>query len=1416
MSQDKNNNPSQTPNSRPPQGGPAQSSAPDAPAGPGNKPTAPGEQQGPQRAADRFKGQQGSKPKEGARDKSAGGAREGDRGALAGKDQGAGKPLTPKGAQTKAQGQKTPGEAPVPGAKTGKDRVDPADRAAQRLKQSDSRAGKLAGDVADAASNKSAADRWKEADSAGKKAKVLAGEAGAKAGAALGSMLGIGPKAGAKAGRAYVYAVVGFVGLIIMPFLLFIVVLIGATAGGGSTAGGNQTMLDKTNNQVLDQIIEAGQAYDVPWPVIAGIAAAATEYGKFSPYDTYDRDPAIAGVRRASSPLPAGTPGATTTTATGGTTTVAPATTVTTNVPTTTPGTTTAGGPTPTTVTPAVTPTTGPGTMTGRRVLVVGDSLCDAEMARKPLADALANAGWQATIDCSTGRPLADIQAGTGGVQVLTARQSESYDMYVIALGTNDAQSDNSMAFASNIDRALALTGTKPVLWVNIATKQEFAPKYNQAITAAAGRHPTLTVGDFNATLNPAWSAQDGIHLNGDGYQARGTFITAQLNALAGGVPPAGITYPPNPADLHVAVYPTITPAIGGEPGQGVGMYLISPTAIAQSGLAAPQDTTFSGYGTIRTSTDYVAAELSFIRDQMIEEGFRLTGTEADDGFWTEAVRRLPLVDPRKTACTNSPVPAAGTADEQRSAIGAAIRRIWGCEFSQIPQMYTVTEAGTEPTAGPTVTSGIIFEALNVAWLYSEWGSAACDPAAELAGVFPLTATVFDTYKPTDPSAADRCDPTANITAAARAFAAGETIKPGERSGEAKAIGDRSPASGPYTPMIGGWWAMPWALGDAATLDRFLQAGPGSAWAPSAACVADADAFVLRIAGATPAAANSTTTTTPTTTTAPANTTGSTPAVASTFSSTNCNGSPTDLEQLVMRRAGILSAQLRATFPDTFAGPTTTTTPTPTTTTPTTTQVTAPATGQTSPDPALEGAEDGGAGTISPDRKPFTLPVTLRAADALVWDTNLAVIRPAGDLLTPFRPGVDSAVRRLSAGGGIPMPPVPSGMASESEYASIVVKLAVDIGGTFDGDKRYRGVDPLAKLAAFRAAGYGIGAVGADIPYADIFNSVGAQKGIDPRLLAAIAWGESNFNADANCPDIGTGYGMMQAEGRPEVCGDVTMQVTLAADMLVELYDAAGKDWTGAIWGYNNGIGFALAWTDFPGDYEKAYAFAENHYCSSASRRDRDAPDGSGRSWCVWRAEVAMRYISTDPNVRSIVGKWNEYQQTYPSGTISSISSSFAGFTGTTAGGTWVNTFNRGPVCVIGIPAGITVACQIAPQVQALIDLANQQGFFLEGGGLRPYDEQVRLFLARYTTSPVSDDSKVWNGVTYYLTPGMAEVATPGKSMHELGEAIDFDCNGALIVSQASPCFAFMAQNAGAFGLQNYPVEPWHWSTNGH
>ena len=87
----------------------------------------------------------------------------------------------------------------------------------------------------------------------------------------------------------------------------------------------------------------------------------------------------------------------------------------------------------------------------------------------------------------------------------------------------------------------------------------------------------------------------------------------------------------------------------------------------------------------------------------------------------------------------------------------------------------------------------------------------------------------------------------------------------------------------------------------------------------------------------------------------------------------------------------------------------------------------------------------------------------------------------------------------------------------------------------------------------------------------------------------------------------------------------------------------------------------------------------------------------------------------------------------------------------------------------------------------------------------RSLETQERGFMARYTTAPIATTSvRTYKGVKYYLKPGLAPMATPGSSMHNLGLAVD--------VSEASgDRLAWLLANADWYGFcWELQSEPWH------
>lgn len=122
---------------------------------------------------------------------------------------------------------------------------------------------------------------------------------------------------------------------------------------------------------------------------------------------------------------------------------------------------------------------------------------------------------------------------------------------------------------------------------------------------------------------------------------------------------------------------------------------------------------------------------------------------------------------------------------------------------------------------------------------------------------------------------------------------------------------------------------------------------------------------------------------------------------------------------------------------------------------------------------------------------------------------------------------------------------------------------------------------------------------------------------------------------------------------------------------------------------------------------------------------------------------------------------------------------------------------------------GITVAAEIAENVERLLAAAEGDGIVLGGSGYRDPQDQVALRRAHCGTS---------NYAIYEMPASECSppTAKPGSSMHERGLAIDFTYQRRVITSRSSPGFKWLSGNAGRYGLYNLPSEPWHWSTNGN
>jgi peptidoglycan hydrolase CwlO-like protein len=133
-----------------------------------------------------------------------------------------------------------------------------------------------------------------------------------------------------------------------------------------------------------------------------------------------------------------------------------------------------------------------------------------------------------------------------------------------------------------------------------------------------------------------------------------------------------------------------------------------------------------------------------------------------------------------------------------------------------------------------------------------------------------------------------------------------------------------------------------------------------------------------------------------------------------------------------------------------------------------------------------------------------------------------------------------------------------------------------------------------------------------------------------------------------------------------------------------------------------------------------------------------------------------------------------------------------------------------GELATVSCPNGgsITVAASIGGNIQGLMNDAAAQGVNICGAGYRDPQRQIEL-------------REQHCGSSYYAIYEMPSsqcnppTARPGQSQHELGLAIDFNCNGGGAINPGNECWNFLVAFAERHGLYNFDPEPWHWSTTG-
>ncbi|MEV4346796.1 M15 family metallopeptidase [Actinoplanes sp. NPDC049596] len=117
---------------------------------------------------------------------------------------------------------------------------------------------------------------------------------------------------------------------------------------------------------------------------------------------------------------------------------------------------------------------------------------------------------------------------------------------------------------------------------------------------------------------------------------------------------------------------------------------------------------------------------------------------------------------------------------------------------------------------------------------------------------------------------------------------------------------------------------------------------------------------------------------------------------------------------------------------------------------------------------------------------------------------------------------------------------------------------------------------------------------------------------------------------------------------------------------------------------------------------------------------------------------------------------------------------------------------------------GTTVHHSVSFAYRRMVDDAKKAGIAISGGGFRTKQRQIEL-------------RKINGCPDVYTAPSSScrvPTAVPGRSLHELGLAVDITSGGKSLTSK-SPAFKWLQQHADEYGFVNLPSEPWHWSITG-
>ncbi|MBO2465322.1 transglycosylase family protein [Actinomadura violacea] len=550
----------------------------------------------------------------------------------------------------------------------------------------------------------------------------------------------------------------------------------------------------------------------VPWTVLAGIVAAQTEFARYSPYDSDDRDPG-----RKASGLPIGGDGG--------------------------------GG--------------------GGDAVVVGDT---GGAGPGPISGVTGSGSTARVGNGHPGPPPGDLSHQLGWF-MYSLRMHESNGDYTIgnsegACGAYqyiNSTWDNYGGYPTACKAPPSVQDRKAVhdvlkkwnvyhTWQQVAAAH-FYPSWARSPEkwgqCPAACHVNPPVWDYIDDIMKRMKEAAKQHPQGGGGAAQpasfrtgaGTTSGAMsgTTAMSGVGGTSGALGPGTYADGCPVANPS--PRIGGKGKQGSGPYLLTPAAAGQMAMTGldPQNPC--------DSSAFVARQLAEaakkVHDEPDAPEWKPDGVLKDQEnarkYWSRVIEASGIFVDR-TADPDAPCAVPPPDDPKKPwSTSFKIISIWRCETTRMPELYLVTSAKYDEknrvryTVEPdraAATETLVNEALSVSYGAGKWKTDKCENVkGGRQGVFPMTKKEAEAA-----GVKDRCDVDANIAGAARLVLSVEKVKPEKRPHD----------RGPFQPMAGGWQKLSIAMGT--DLDLFSLVGPGQGFAPKESCTKVMTAFLTAIA----------------------------------------------------------------------------------------------------------------------------------------------------------------------------------------------------------------------------------------------------------------------------------------------------------------------------------------------------------------------------------------------------------------------------------------------------------------------------------------------------------------------------------------------------------------------------------------